>query len=247
MATVKKTGIINGTPYLNPVGVNAGESLGNTTKLSYAVTVDKKELPNMQGSGGNDDALERFKSGTLSMACRHVSVPVLELALGGTAVAVAAGAVPGEEHTVVDVDKLLALEHLQDMSAELTVTPQAGGTAYNEGVDYIRKRAGIIPISGGGIAAGDEVSIAYTKAKHIRIQGLLRTITERGLLFDGVNERTGKPWAYRFHRVAWGVAKNVEIINEDFLSFDVEGEVLAYDGITDPAKSPFYEGLVGDL
>jgi len=244
MAT--KTAIINGTPYVSLVGVNAGESLGNTSKLSVAIAVDKKELPNYQGGGGNDDAFERFKSGTISLSARHVSISVLEMALGGTATAVAAGAVAGEEHEVIEVGKLLSLDHMQDMSASLTVTPSAGGAALEEGVDYIRKRAGIIPI-GGGIAAGTELSFAYTKHKHQRIQALLSTVTERGLLFDGINERTNKPWVARFHRVSFGVAKSLEFIGEDFASFDVEGEILAADHITETGKSRFYEVLVGDL
>lgn len=247
MATVKKTAIINGTPYVSPVGVNAGESLGNTSKLSVAIAVDKKELPNYQGGGGNDDAFERFKSGTISLSARHVSISVLEMALGGTATAVAAGAVADEEHEVIEVGKLLSLDHMQDMSASLTVTPSAGGAALEEGVDYIRKRAGIIPIEGGGIAAGTELSFAYTKHKHQRIQALLSTVTERGLLFDGINERTNKPWVARFHRVSFGVAKSLEFIGEDFASFEVEGEILAADHVTETGKSRFYEVLVGDL
>jgi len=247
MADVKKTAILQGSPGLAAVGVNAFEYLGNTSKLSLAITVDKKELPNYQGEGGNDDAFEQFKSGTISAAFRHVSIPMLELALGGTAVAVAAGAVPAEEHTVIEVGKLLMLDHMQDMSVTLTVTPSAGGDAFEEGTDYIRKRAGIIPIEGGGIAAEDVLSFAYTNAAHQRVQALLTTITERALMFDGINTRTGKPWLGIFHRVAWGVAKNIELIGEDFASFDVEGEILAADHITEVGKSRFYELLVGDL
>jgi len=247
MDAVGKTAIINGTPYLSPVGVNAYESLGNTTKLSLAITVDKKELPNMQGGGGNDDAFEKFKSGILSMSCRHVSIAVLEMALGGKAAAVAAGAVAAEPHTVVALDKLLLLDSMQDMSQELTVTPAAGGDAYEEGVDYIRKRTGIIPVTGGTIATEADLLFAYTKAAHQRIQNLLSTITERSFMFDGINERSNSPWCHRFHRVAWGIAKGFELIGEDFVSFDIEGEVLRADHITDPAMSPFYESLVGGI
>ena len=243
---IKKTAIINGTPYLNPVGVNSGKSLGNTTKLSVAAAVTKKTIPNMQGGGGNDDSFEKLESLTLSMSCRHVSIATLELALGGTAVAVAAGAVADEPHEVIELDTLIAFNHMQDMSQTLTVEPSAGGAAFIEGTDYLRKRAGIIPVTGGAIAAAADLLISYTKAAHQRIQALLSTVTERGLLFDGINERTNKPWSYKFHRVAWGVAKTIEIIGEEFVSFDIEGEGLAWDGITETGKSQFYEVLVGD-
>ena len=93
-----KTAILSGTPYISPVGVNAGEALGNTSKLTVAITTEKKELPNYQGGGGNDDSFERFKSGTVTLACRHVSLATMTKALGASAVSVAAGTVADEAH-----------------------------------------------------------------------------------------------------------------------------------------------------
>ena len=46
MATQKRTAIINGTPYLFDVGVNAGLDLGNTSKLTVEANFDKRTLPN---------------------------------------------------------------------------------------------------------------------------------------------------------------------------------------------------------
>jgi len=240
-----KTAIINGTPYLSPVGVNAGESLGNTSKLTYTAELEEKTLTNYQGGGGNDDKFTRYKSIKVALSARHVSISVLELALGGKATAVAAGAVADEPHTVIELGKLIALDSMQDMSKVITV--KKGATTFVEGEDFTRVRAGIIPIATGDMVAADAITVSYTKAAHQRIQAALSAITERGLLFDGRNERSGAPWACRFHRVAWSPAKSIELIGEDFASFDLEGEVLAWDGITDPTKSQFLEMLVGDL
>lgn len=245
-----KTAILSGTPYISPVGVNAGESLGNTSKLTVAITTEKKELPNYQGGGGNDDSFEKFQSGTVTLACRHVSLATLTKALGASAAAVAAGAVPDEAHTVVALDRLIALDHLQDMAETLTVTDGAAvdPVTYVEGTHYLRVRAGIIPLTAvGGMAADDDIEISYTKAKHTRFQALVNLIQENRLLFDGINERSNKSWLGIFHRVKWGPAKSLELIGEDFASFDIEGEILAYDGITETGKSRFYELLVGDL
>lgn len=244
-----KTAILAGTPYISDVGVNSGESLGNTSKLTIGISTEKKELPNFQGGGGNDDSFERFKSGTVSLVCRNVSMQTLTKALGATAAAVASGAVAAEPHTVVAVDTLIALDTLQDMSVACTVKNSAGSTTYVEGTHYIRKRAGIIPIGGaaGGIVAADVIKVAYTTAKHVRFQGLVNLIQESRLYFDGINERSNKPWAGIFHRVKWSPAKSLELIGEDFASFEIEGEILAYDGIVAAGKSQFYELLVGDL
>lgn len=247
MSTTKKTAIIAGTPYISAVGVNAFKSLGNTSKITVSHSVSKKTLPNMQGKGGNDDAFEKLDSATIAASFRHVSIAMLEMALGGSSVSVAAGAVADEPHTVVELDSLIMLDHMQDMALTLTVEPASAGSAFVEGTDYIRKRSGIIPITGGAMTEAQEITVSYTKAKHLRVQALLSTSTEKAFMFDGINERTNKPWCYKYHRVSWGIAKSLELIGEDFISFDIEGEPLAWDGITDPNKSQFYEALVGDL
>lgn len=247
MAKQVRTAIINGTPYITPLGVNAGESLGNTSKMTYTVETEKKELPNYQGGGGNDDVFEKFKSGRVALSCRHVTLAVLALALGATAVSVAAGEVDDEAHTVAELDKLIVLDHLQDLTAEMTVAPALTGDPYVEGVDYIRKRAGIIPITGGDIAADAEIKISYTKHKHAVFQALVNMISETGLVFDGVNERSGAPWLGKFHRVGWGPAKSLEFIGDDFASFDIEGEILSADFVIGVGLSKFVEIKVGDL
>lgn len=249
MAQEKRTAIVNGTPWLFPVGVNSGESLGNVSKMTVEANYDKKTLPNYQGGGGNDDVFYKFKDGSIKLECRHLSVSLLLMALGGEAEAVAAGAVADEPHVVHQLGNLIALDSMQDMAEPMTVTNAAGDVTYDVGVHYLRKRAGIVPlaVANGGIALNAEIKVSYTKHKHQRVQALINSVTEKGLLFDGANERTGSPWCGRFHRVGWQPTKTLEFIGDDFLNWSLEGEILAWDGITDPAKSPFYELLVGDL
>lgn len=244
---IKKTAILNGTPSISAVGVNAYESLGNVGKLTVTANFEEKSVPNYEGGGGDNDAFSKFKDGSVSLDCRQVSIALFEIALGGTPDAVAAGAVAAELHTVVELDKLIMLDHMQDMDIPLTVESNVGATVYVEGVDFIRKRAGIIPLSEGDILAAEVLKVGYTKHKHQRIQALINTVTEKGLLFDGRNERSGAPWLGKFHRIAFGPTKTLEFIGDDFLNWTIEGKILAYDGITDPAKSQFYEVLVGDL
>ena len=248
MPSQKRTAIINGTPFLFDVGINAGLDLGNTSKLTVEANFDKKTLPNYQGGGGDDDVFYRFKEGTVKLECRHISVDLMLVALGGTAESVAAG-VAEETHTVVEVGKLIMLDGMQDMSLPLIVTSADGVTTYDEGVHYTRRRAGIVPkaLQAGGIAAGSDVKLSFTQHKHQRVQALVNSITEKGLLFDGINERTGSPWRAKLHRVGFQPTKTLEFIGDDFLNWSLEGQMLAWDGITDPAKSRFYELLVGDL
>lgn len=243
-----KSAIIKGTPYLSAVGVNAGESLGNTSKLTYTVTTEEKELPDFQNPGGGlDDAFDRFKSATVALSCRHVSVKTLELALGGTATAVLAGAVVDEVHNVVGLDKLIMLDNLPDLAVAPIVKAGTGSTVYVKDIDYTVKRVGIIPLSTGAIVAAADLKISYTKIKAQRVQALVNMIQENRLVFDGINERSNAPWAAVMHRVKFGPAKSVELIGDDFISFDIEGKLLAYDAITAVGKSQYMEMLVGSL
>lgn len=247
MATVQRTAIVQGTPYLHDVGVNAGESLGNTSKLTVAATFDKIVLENYQGEGGNDDVFYQFKEGTITLECRHVSIAMLMIALGATTAAVAAGEVDDETHTVVALGKLIALDNLQDMDEPLVVS--SGATTYTEGTHYTRVNAGIIPkvVETGGIAAAETLTFEYTIHPHQVMQALVKSITEKGLLFDGKNQRNASPWRGDFYRVGWSPSDSYELISKEFMNFTLKGEILAYDGITTPGASKFYKMLIGDL
>lgn len=235
-------GILKGTPYFQNV------ALGLSSKISYSVETEEKDLPDSENPGGGlADSFERISSIKLAFSFRKVSVKSLELAFGGTSTAVPSAAVTDEEHTVAALDQLIALDNPQDMSVALVVKNEAGTTTYIEGTDYIRKRVGIIPLTDGAITAAAVLSFSYTKAVHVVVQGLLNLTREGPVLLDCINERNNAIFVGAFHRVKMGVAKNVEWIGDDYVSFDVEGKCLKDETITDPAKSPYYEIKVGAL
>ncbi|HMX15556.1 MAG TPA: hypothetical protein PKD29_01820 [Rhodocyclaceae bacterium] len=243
-----KTAIYKGTPYLSPVGVRAGEALGNTSQMTLSVTTEKKEVADFQNPGGGlDDSFERFKSATVAFKFRHVSATVLALALGGTATAVVAAAVANEAHTVVTLDRLIDFNHLPDPAIAPVVTNVAGTTTYVAGTDYVVKRSGIVVLSTGAITAASTIHVDYTKLKAQRIQALVNLIQEGRVLFDGVNERSNQPFVAVLHRVKFGPAKSLEFIGDDFLSFDVEGELLVDDSVTGVGLSQYMEVLVGGI
>jgi hypothetical protein len=245
---LKKTVILAGTPYFSPVGINAFKDMGNTTKATITHNIKEVLVENGQGGGGNDDKFARVESIKISLDFRRVSVEVLEIGFGGPAAVIATGAVAAEKHTVKALGALIMLDHMQDMSIPLVVTPDVGGDPYEPGVDYIRKRTGIEVLETGAIGVDDVLSCAYTKAKHLRVQAMLNTATERAFMFDGINEKSAALWTELFHRVAWSPAKSFELVGGDqFANFQLEGDVLAWDGITDPAKSKLYELIVGEL
>ena len=115
-----------------------------------------------------------------------------------------------------------------------------------EGVDYQRVRAGIIPLTGGSLLAADDITISYTAVATARVDGLMYTSSEFEGLFDGINERDGKPAMGTFYRLVFGPAANVELIGDEFISFDCEAECLADDSKA-ATESPFYFFEIGGI
>jgi hypothetical protein len=153
--------------------------------------------------------------------------------------------VASETHEAGAPGTYISLDHLQDLTAALTV--KVGGTTLVEGSDYTRRRGGIVTLAGGSIDEGDEVVFSYSKLSGQRIQALLYSALDRELVFDGQNERTLNPWKARFYNVSWAPADSFELIGDDFATFTITGEVLRDATRTGPGESQFYELLVGDL
>lgn len=247
MATKSTTVRLAGLIKLAPLQTNAFTDFVNSTRIDQAVEIEEVTVENATGGGGNDDVDRRVQSLKLTIAARRVSADVLELALGGPVAKEVSAAVAGEEHVVKEMGAEILLNHLQDQTVALIVTPDGGGSPLVLGEDYERTRLGIRPLAAGAIQVDDEISIAYTKAPHLRIEALLRTATERTVLIDARNERTGKPWVGLYHRVSFPPAKNLKWYDgNEFASFDLEAEVLIADWITGDQVSRMVRVLVGD-
>ncbi|MDR3322979.1 MAG: hypothetical protein LBS89_02110 [Zoogloeaceae bacterium] len=240
MSKLAPAAILNGTAYI------AGFSLENSSKVTVSTSYEEKTLPNYQGGGGNDDSFKRLTACTIALDARNVSLKTLEVAFGGTGTAILATAITGEAHVAGEPGALIEIDSLQDMSASLVVEDSASGVLA-EGVDYIRKRGGIIPIEGGGITKGDDLTFDYTRNKGAILQALLRSAWEADLFFDGINERDGQPWIGKFFRVNWSPADNFELIGDDFATFSISGEVLRDETRTGVGESQFFEIRVGSL
>jgi len=252
MATKSTTVRLAGAIKLAPVQTNAFKDFVNSTTIDQALEIEEIKVENGRGGGGNDDIDRRVQSLKLTISARRASIDLLEIALGGPVTKVDTGAVASEVHTVAALDAEILLENLQDMSGPVVVIPvvadgEPAPDPYELGVDYERTRIGIRPLTGGAITVNDEISVAYTKAPHLRIEAMLRMAQERAVLVDGKNERTGAPWVGMYHRVSFPPAKNLKWYDgNQFASFDLEAEVLIADWITGDTLSRMVKVLVGD-
>lgn len=242
--------ILKGTPYLSDVGVNAFESLGNCATMTVTQEIEQVSVPDNENPGGGTAAAQdRIKSMKVSLACRQVSVALLEIALGATVSTVASAAVVDEVQSVVALDKLIVTDTQMDPSVAPVVKNAAGSTTYVKDIDYTVKRSGIVPKSGGAITVGtSNLKISYTKVAGKNVQALLAATKKKALLFDGFNENnSSSPFLGKFHNVSWGPAKNLSLIGSDFATFEIEGTVLPDDTKNGTTVSKYVELRVGGL
>lgn len=216
-------GSIYGAAFATPLKL---EPFGNSAKCTYSQELEQKTVPDYENpGGGNAEAYNRIKSAKITLELKKVSAKNVALALGGTLTAIVAGAVAAEAHTVYQ-GCLVVLDKLQDLDATLTVTPDAGGDAFVEGVDYIRKRAGFVPLASGDIADGAVLKAAYTSLAGNKIEALVDLTREHRIFLDGIDEVSGDVVTPDFYRVKFSPAKSLEWIGDDFVSLSIEGELL---------------------
>ena len=220
-------------------------STGNPTKVQLTQEIEEKNIPNTRTpGGGNYENYKRVKAAKLSFQFRDLLKQVVEIVFGGKLTTIAGGAVTDEAHSDIVIGGLILTNKRQDMSAAMTV--KKGATSLVEGTDYRRQRAGIVPLTGGSLIAGDDITMDYTSLTVTRIDGLMNTTKEFRCVFDGVNERNNQPVLGEFYRLAFGPASNIDLVGDDHVSFDVEAELLADD--TKPAsESPFYHFEMGGV
>lgn len=239
------TAILKGPLYLKKVGETQLLSTGNATKITLSHEVEEKTIPNTQNpGGGNHDSFKRPKMVKLACTFRNMSKQVLEIAFGAKVTTVAGGTITAEAHNDIVIGSLIKTVKPSDLTVAMVV--KKGATTYVEGTDYQRVRAGIIPLVGGTLVALDDITIDYTAVATSRVDGLMYTSSEFEGLFDGINERNGMPAMGTFFRLVFGPAANVDLVGDEFVSFDCDAECLADD--SKPAtESPFYFFEIGGI
>lgn len=239
------TGILKGPLYLKKVGSTQLLSTGNATKITLSHEIEEKSIPNTQNpGGGNHDSFKRPKAVKLAVSFRNMSKEVLEIAFGAKVTTVTGGTVTAEAHNAIVLGSLIKTVKPSDLALPMTV--KKGATVYVEGVDYQRVRAGIIPLDTGTMVALDDIAIDYAAVATSRVDGLMYTSSEFSGVFDGINERNGAPAMGTFYRLVFGPAANVELVGDDFVSFDCDAECLA-DESKPATVSPFYFFEIGGI
>ncbi|OQA32882.1 MAG: hypothetical protein BWY57_01609 [Betaproteobacteria bacterium ADurb.Bin341] len=228
-----------GNVYLGKVGEPL-LNIGNTSKLDFSFEEEKKELMDYQNAGGGvADSLSRIKAVNVSLTVHQLSPENLALALRGETANSSAGAVTDEEH-VAKTGGLIVFNKTPSQSVAYVVENLSGTITYVEGTDYRKTPAGLIVLEGSTIVDGSTISVNYTALAAIEIEALTAVGEELNLVYDGINEVTGKPIVVEIYRLKPGLAKGWNLIGDDFASLEIEASVLKDDTVTGAGLSQYF-------
>lgn len=217
----------------------AGRDVGNASGVKIAIEQETKAQPNYRGGGGNAAEITKVKSVKLSFTMNDFSNANMALALRGKVEVLTASPVVDEAITAV-LDGMAPTAKMLDTSVPPTVKHTSGTPSYVAGVDYIASAAGIRVLSTGAITTGQALKVSYTPKAGNALQALTESAQTVPVIIDGVNDATGKPWTLKFFKWNPSPTSGLDLIGDDFGSFDIEGGVLADTSIVAVGKSKFF-------
>ena len=232
-----------GQVYARPYGTaSALAECGNTLALELTHEEDVKKQPDMRrGGGGTYAQSRRIKEVNLKMELADWNAVNFARSVFGSASVVAGAAITDEAH-VAYKGGLIRLAHI----SPTLVTVKKGVTVIDP-VNYEVRAEGIyVPVDTPNITDADALVISYTHPEHVDIEALTTSAPELELSFGGLNEAdSGTPTIVDIWRLGAGVAKTLALIQNDFGTLTIEGEVLS-----DPRKSGvgisrFYRAQMG--
>ena len=231
--TVTESYIGSGIMYVD------GRDVGNASGVKIDIEQETKSQPNYRGGGGNSAEVTKIKSVKLSATMNDFSNENMALGLRGKVEVVAAGSVDDEPLTAV-LDGLCDTTKMIDTSIAPVLKNEAGTTTYDVDVDYIVSAGGIRPLSTGAMTEGQAIKVSYTSKAGNALQALVESGKDVKVVIDGIYDATGKPWTLKFYKWKPSPTSSLDLIGDDFGSFDIEGGVLADASIVATGKSKFF-------
>ncbi|GIU22243.1 hypothetical protein [Shewanella sp. MBTL60-007] len=216
-----------------------GRDVGNASGVKIDIEQETKSLPNNRGGGGNAAEITKVKAVKLSMTLNDFNNSNMALALRGKVDVLTAEPIVDEPITAV-LDGLCDTAKMIDLTVPPVVKTADGATTFDVDADYIVSAGGIRPLSSGAITADQALKVSYTSKAGNALQALVESGKELKVVIDGVNDATGKPWVLKFYKWKPSPTSGLDLIGDDFGSFDIEGGVLADPSIVATGKSKFF-------
>jgi hypothetical protein len=215
-----------GMVYLREKGAAAPMlHIGNVSVLNFGVTEDVKEQRDYTVVGGGTVAeARRISAVECGMTLHDLDKDNLARAFFGTASELATEAVTGEVQLGY-VGGFTPTNKPIDTSVAVTVA--MGATTFVLGTDFEVSSGGITILADGDIEDGDALEIGYTTLDHQTMEAITTFAKEYELYFEGLNEaKSGRAVNVAAHRIKFGATQVLDLINEDFASFEVKGKLL---------------------
>lgn len=198
--------------------------IGNVSALSFGVSEDVKEQRDYTSAGGGTTAeSRRISSVECSMTLLDLDKTNIARAFFGNAYDVGA-----DVHTKTlkaYIGGYIPLQHPVDETVEMSI--KKAGVAIDP-TQFEASSGGVrILKTAIGIADGDEIEITYTSLPYGNVEAITETAQEYELFFEGLNEaKSGSPVNVHAHKIKFGATTALNLINEDFASFEIKGKLL---------------------
>ena len=220
----------------------AMQSIGGVEALELAVEEDvKKQADYSRPGGGTRAQVNRISSVGLKATLQDLNPVNLARVVFGTNTSVTTGAIV-DEAQVAYLGGLIPLAHLNPTS----VTLKVGASVISAAGNYEVRPEGIFVLDDAAdIEDADDVTVSYTHGAYDLIQALVQTAPILEMRYAGVNEAmSGDPCVVDIFRVKMGATKGWGLINDDFATLEVEGEVLLDPTKTGEGISKFFRALM---
>lgn len=212
----------------NPAGLTF---VGNVPELKVSLSVDTIEHQEAQsGQRLTDLQLIKTKKGEFSCTLEELIAINLELALYGTTTTVMPGTVTGELlPNPVTPGSLYPLS-MQNVSAVLIQDSDVVPKELSDDQYSVNAKHGSVVIqdatTGGPYVEPFSVDYAYGAANVTAM--FTQPLPERWIRFEGLNTANGnREVVIDLYRVAINPAKELSIITDELLKFELSGQVLA--------------------
>lgn len=214
----------------------------NASAFEFSAQEEEKTLRDYTvGSGGVDAAVKRLSGMSGKMDLRHFTPTNLSQLLWGTTASLTAAAIVGEAGYKIVPNSRIPLKRLMDVSVAPVL--KKGATTILA-ADYTYDAYGIqiaATITTGTVVSGDAITVDYTPLLSSDVQPFVAASPDVSILFNGINEVTGKLMMAKFYKCKLGALENLPFIGEDFAVLGAKFTTQLDSSIVTAGKSKYFE------
>lgn len=219
MSTIKHSYKARGFIYINL------RKIGNGKSLDLSFEVEEESDPDMTTcAGGSYAASREVSAAAFKLTVSDYSAENLALATNGQVDTAVTASAREDTMTKGDDDRLVKSLFIIDTGETVTVSSATagGGTVYVEGTDYDVSPLGIIPLTGGSVAA--TFYTGYTNVAGAWVQALMSAGTTHEIYFEGLNcNASGRPYPAHIFKARPGPGEDLPLMT-------VENGILSISG-----------------